>query len=189
MRWLGWVFTWGGIFVALVALASLAAYGQQHGWNAVADLTVAQYRIVMNVLFGWSEPFLAPIQASKLGRFPVWWREGVIMLAIIVSQWSQVIADGKAKLRDALEYLAVSAVAGFGSYLLGATATFSEAAFVGVAGVFAQLLARGLVSLIDGRASEPEAWTGRYLLRSATLVALGAVGVLLVKAGLGLNGL
>jgi hypothetical protein len=188
MRWLGRIFTWGGIFIAVIALATLAAYGQQHGWNAVASLTLAEYRTLMNAVFGWSEPYLEPIQASSLGRFPLWWREGVIMLAIIVSQWSQVIADGKAKLRDALEYLAVSAVAGFGSYLLGASGTFSEAAFFGVAGVFAQLLSRGLVSFIDGRASEPEAWTGRYLLRSTTLLVLGAVGVMLVKAGLRLNG-
>jgi hypothetical protein len=189
MRWLGWVITWGGIFLAFIALAALASYGQLHGWNAVANLTLAEDRIAINVIFGWSEPYLAPIQASRLGRFPVWWREGVIMLAIIVSQWSQVIADGKAKLRDALEYLAVSVVAGLGSYLLGASGTFSEAAFFGVAGVFAQLLARGLVSFLVGRATEPEAWTGRYLLRSTTLLTLGAAGVLLVNAGLRLNGL
>jgi len=188
MRWFRLGFTWGGILIALVALSSLAAYGKLHGWNAVAQLTLAEYRIAMNTIFGWSEPYIAPLQASRLGQFPVWWREGVIMLAIIVSQWSQVIADGKASLRDALEYLAVSAVAGFGSYALGASGTFSEAAFFGVAGVFAQLLARGLVSFLVGRASEPEAWTGRYLLRSTTLLALGAAGVLAVEAGLKLNG-
>ena len=119
----------------------------------------------------------------------MWWREGVIMFAMIVSQWSQIVAQGKATHTDALEYLAVSAIAGAGSFALGASDTLSQAAFFGVAGVFAQLLARGLVSLIDGRASEPEAWAGRYLLRSTTLLFVGAAAVLLVNAGLTLHSL
>ncbi|MGH6872415.1 MAG: hypothetical protein ACREHE_13010 [Rhizomicrobium sp.] len=177
------VFTWGGVLIAVIALAGLAPYGAQHGWGAVEALMAAQYRGFMDLVFGWTAPFLAPLQDSALGKFPVWWREGAIMFAMIVSQWSQIIAQGKATRTDALEYLAVSVIAGAGSYALGASDTLSEAAFFGVAGVFAQLLARGLVSLIDGRASEPEAWAGRYLLRSTTLVFAVAAAVLLVNAG------
>ncbi len=180
------MFTWGGVLIALIAAAALTPYGTQHGWDAVAKLVVGEYRGVMNILFGWTAPFVAALEASRLGKFPDWWREGVIMFAIIVSQWSQIIAEGKASRGDALEYLAVSVIAGFGSYALGASDTLAQAAFFGVAGVFAQLLARGLVSLVDGRAAEPEAWAGRYLLRSVTLLALGAAGVLLVKVGLSL---
>ena len=180
------IFTWGGVLIALIAAAALIPYGTQHGWNAVAALVLGEYRGVMNILFGWTAPFVTALEASPLGKFPDWWREGVIMFAMIVSQWSQIIAEGKASRSDALEYLAVSAIAGAGSYALGASDTLAGAAFFGVAGVFAQLLARGLVSLIDGRAAEPEAWAGRYLLRSVTLLALGAAALLLVKVGLSL---
>src|SRR5262249_26562020 len=156
------IFTWGGVLIVIATLAALAPYGAQHGWSAVGNLVVTEYRALMDLLFGWTAPFLAPLQDTVLGKFPAWWRESVIMLAMIFSQWSQIIAEGKATRTDALEYLAVSAIAGAGSFALGASDTLAEAAFFGVAGVFAQLLARGLVSLIDGRASEPEAWAGRY---------------------------
>ena len=110
------IFTWGGVLIALIAAAALIPYGTQHGWNAVAALVLGEYRGVMNILFGWTAPFVTALEASPLGKFPDWWREGVIMFAMIVSQWSQIIAEGKASRSDALEYLAVSAIAGKDCY-------------------------------------------------------------------------
>jgi hypothetical protein len=189
MRWLGWIIAWGGIFLAFVALLSLIPYGHAHGWGAVTQLTLDEYRLFMNSVFGWTGPHVEHMQATRAGHFPLWWREGVIMLAIIVSQWSQAVSEGKATLRDAMEYLAVSAIAGAGSYYLGAATSLAEAAFFAIGGVFAQLLARGLVSLVDGRASEPEAWAGRYLLRSTSILVLAAGAFLGVNAGLKLGGI
>jgi hypothetical protein len=165
---------WGGLLVALLSLAKLTQEVSALGIAATWHLIFNGYHSAMNLIFGWAEPYIALTRNTPIGPFPSWWHEGLIMLALIVAQWSQIIADGKAEPRDGMEYFAASLIAGAGSYLLGAASSLAEAIFFGIAGVFAQMLARGIVSFLDGRAAEPEAWAGRYLLRSTSGLILGA---------------
>jgi hypothetical protein len=175
----GW-FTLVTTSVYVTAIATLIGYGLEHGWRAPLALIVTQYNQLMEILFGW---LATPL--SKFGQLPFWWKEGLVLLALILGQWFQVIRDRRVNLSEAFEFFATTLITGIGAYLIDVAQDPLQAFFIGVAGVFIQLLVRGSLSFARG-APDAEAWAGRYLLRSAVVGGLAVLVFFAIQAGQGL---
>ena len=172
-------------------LESLSLFGAPSNgissWHDGVTASQHLYSALLNIFFDGFVPAKIVLwtQGAGLGPLPDWWKEGLVMLYVIVGQWVQTIRDGKANARDAQEYLAVCVVVGVGAYVLGAAQSLNAAIFFGIAGTFGQLMARGSVSFIMGTATDAEAWTGRYVLRSLGML-LWAASLFLLAGPLGL---
>lgn len=175
------IFTVFSLVTTLIMLATgvylFVKLGVELGWDAPFRYVHAYYQNFLSICVAWVEPFFA-----RLGPLPFWWKDGILMLVLIVAQWVQVVIHGHAKLYEAVEFFATAVITGAAAYVVEAANSPTEAFFFGIAGVFIQLVVRGSISFIH-QAPDAEAWAGRYLLRSIAVVVFSAFYMAIFSLG------
>lgn len=167
------------LIITAISILNLIMTLHYFGVGAAIDQVVTWYVTFVSILFDWIEPYL-----SKLGSLPFWWREGLVMLGMILGQWYQVIVSGHARLYEAAEFFASVVLTGLASYWIEASNSVPEAAFFGIAATFIQLIVRGSISYLH-QTPDAEAWAGRYIIQSSFYGMVGMFLLVMANAGLG----
>jgi hypothetical protein len=170
-------FRWLGIAFATLSLLALVQMGYNIGVRGSAAFLIEFWTTAIRSLFDWLSPWVSRVE-EVVGAFPTWWREGLLMLAMMISTWVQALWQGHARPKEFGEFVVVSILSSVGSYLIDVAQSESQIVFFGIYGSFVQLLAKGVVALpkdaVDG-----ESWVGKYMLRSTA----GAAAFVMANAG------